>query len=108
MGQKRLTNEPFLFRRSASARRIAHRGHARMRYNGVMADTPKDPSGESMNLPEAKLPWSKQLQEMPMDFRSSFHWRVFRIMAEFVDGWQFITDYKNTVSILGSARSSRQ
>jgi len=25
-------------------------------------------------------------------------------MAEFVEGWQFITDYKNTVSILGSAR----
>lgn len=42
--------------------------------------------------------------EIPLDFRSSFHWRVFRIMAEFVDGWQFITDYKNTVSILGSAR----
>lgn len=44
--------------------------------------------------------------EMPLDFRSSFHWRVFRIMSEFVDGWQFITDYKNTISILGSARFS--
>jgi uncharacterized protein (TIGR00730 family) len=58
----------------------------------------------TMNLPEAKLPWGQELGEMPLDFRSSFHWRVFRIMSEFVDGWQFITDYKNTVSILGSAR----
>jgi hypothetical protein len=58
----------------------------------------------TMNLPESKLPWGEQLRDMPLDFRSSFHWRVFRIMSEFVDGWQFITDYKNTVSILGSAR----
>ncbi|MEK7638075.1 MAG: TIGR00730 family Rossman fold protein [Patescibacteria group bacterium] len=64
---------------------------------------PDNPKG-SMNLPESKLPWGQQLGEVPLDFRSSFHWRVFRIMSEFVDGWQFITDYKNTVSILGSAR----
>jgi uncharacterized protein (TIGR00730 family) len=56
-----------------------------------------------VNLPASKLPW-EEAKEMPLDFRSSFHWRVFRIMAEFVDGWQFITDYKNTVSVLGSAR----
>jgi uncharacterized protein (TIGR00730 family) len=59
---------------------------------------------KNMNLPESKLPWGQELGEVPLDFRSSFHWRVFRIMSEFVDGWQFITDYKNTVSILGSAR----
>lgn len=56
-----------------------------------------------LNVPASKLPW-EQAQDMPLDFRSSFHWRVFRIMSEFVDGWQFITDYKNTISILGSAR----
>lgn len=69
--------------------------------SGVM--TADDPKGK-LNLPESKLPWGEQASEMPLDFRSSFHWRVFRIMSEFVDGWQFITDYKNTVSILGSAR----
>lgn len=58
----------------------------------------------NLNMPASKLPWAEQEQNMPLDFRSSFHWRVFRIMSEFVDGWQFITDYKNTVSILGSAR----
>jgi uncharacterized protein (TIGR00730 family) len=62
------------------------------------------PRKESLNLPASKLPWGEEANEMPLDFRSSFHWRVFRIMSEFVDGWQFITDYKNTVSILGSAR----
>lgn len=63
--------------------------------NGI----PPPRKGE-MNLPASELP---AFQE-PGDFRSSFHWRVFRIMAEFVEGWQFITDYRNTVSILGSAR----
>jgi uncharacterized protein (TIGR00730 family) len=65
-----------------------------------------DDGKANLNLPESKLPWGEQLREVPLDFRSSFHWRVFRIMSEFVDGWQFITDYKNTVSILGSARFS--
>lgn len=32
-------------------------------------------------------------------------WRIFRIMAEFVDGFQFLTDTKRQVSIFGSARS---
>ena len=73
-------------------------------YTGIdMADYPHQSKG-TMNLPASKLPWAEEMHEMPLDFRSSFHWRVFRIMAEFVDGWQFITDYKNTVSILGSAR----
>ncbi len=69
-----------------------------------MGAMPPDELKGKLNLPASKLPWGEQESQMPPDFRSSFHWRVFRIMAEFVDGWQFITDYKNTVSILGSAR----
>ncbi len=56
-----------------------------------------------MNLPASKLPLIKILGE-PGDFRSSFHWRMFRIMSEFVDGWQFLADLKKTVTIFGSAR----
>ena len=67
-----------------------------------------DETKQNLNLPASKLPWSEQSQEMPLDFRSSFHWRVFRIMSEFVDGWQFITDYKDTISILGSARFAEE
>ncbi|MBU2542318.1 TIGR00730 family Rossman fold protein [Patescibacteria group bacterium] len=36
------------------------------------------------------------------DFRES--WRIFRIMAEFVEGYNFLSKFKNEVTILGSAR----
>lgn len=36
------------------------------------------------------------------DYRES--WRIFRIMAEFVEGYQFLSEVKNDVTILGSAR----
>lgn len=57
------------------------------------------PAG-NMNLPASKLPSTRE----PDDFRSSLHWRVFRIIAEFVDGWQFLADFKKTVTFFGSAR----
>ncbi len=33
------------------------------------------------------------------------NWRIFRIMAEFVDGFQFLSELKKEVSIFGSART---
>lgn len=36
------------------------------------------------------------------DFREP--WRVFRIMAEFVEGYEFLSSFKNEVTVLGSAR----
>ncbi len=63
-----------------------------------MAD---DKKGQ-MNIPASKLPPEKK--EKSEDFRSSLHWRVFRILSEFVEGWQFLADYKKTVSFFGSAR----
>jgi len=55
---------------------------------------------EQFNVPAAELP----IIEHERDFRTSFHWRVLRIMAEFVDGWNFLADVRKSVTIFGSAR----
>jgi uncharacterized protein (TIGR00730 family) len=39
------------------------------------------------------------------DFRSSMSWRMFRVMAEFTEGWEFIADFPKSVTIFGSTRS---
>jgi uncharacterized protein (TIGR00730 family) len=60
-----------------------------------------DPVSGQMNVPAKELP---KIKPPKRDWRSSFHWRVFRIMAEFVDGFQFLEDFKKTVTFFGSAR----
>lgn len=60
----------------------------------------KRPINKEFYVPASKLP----VFEKPQDFRVSFHWRVLRILAEFVDGWQFLADFKKTVTFFGSAR----
>ena len=49
-----------------------------------------------------------ELSPTKKDFRDTFQWRVFRIMAEFIDGFHFIANFKKTVSVFGSARLSPQ
>lgn len=39
-----------------------------------------------------------------MDFREQASWRIFRVMAEFIDGSQFLADLKKEVTFFGSAR----
>ncbi|MBI5045736.1 MAG: TIGR00730 family Rossman fold protein [Candidatus Niyogibacteria bacterium] len=58
-------------------------------------------NGRGLNIPAKKLP---TMPKHKKDWRHSFHWRVFRIMAEFVDGFQFLADFKKTVTFFGSAR----
>ena len=56
-----------------------------------------------INVPASKLPKAEYKQG---DFRGSFHWRVLRILSEFVDGFQFLADFNDvrTVTFFGSAR----
>ena len=56
----------------------------------------RDPT---LNLPSSQLPLEPESQ----DFRASMHWRVFRIMAELLEGWQFLADFPNNVAVFGSA-----
>ncbi|MEK7110925.1 MAG: TIGR00730 family Rossman fold protein, partial [Patescibacteria group bacterium] len=70
---------------------------------GQLGPSRKKPVSHFMNLPAAKLPMDK-IKSMTSDFRSSMNWRVFRIIAEFIDGFQYIADFKKTVTIFGSTR----
>jgi uncharacterized protein (TIGR00730 family) len=54
----------------------------------------------SMNVPASHLPENVHHD----DFRNSMHWRVLRIMSEFVAGWNFLADVKKSVTFFGSAR----
>ena len=57
---------------------------------------------EKLNLPASKLP---EVEKYPQgDFRASLHWRVLRILSELISGWQFLADFKMTITIFGSAR----
>jgi len=59
---------------------------------------------DHLNVPASKLPLVEKLPP-EKDWRQSFHWRIFRIMAEFIDGWQFLADLKKTVTFFGSAKT---
>ncbi len=55
------------------------------------------------------MPKRKEVDQTPhsggeMDFRDTAGWRIFRIMGEFVEGFQFLKDLKKEVTVFGSAR----
>lgn len=65
-----------------------------------MTEEGKNPGKGSLNVPASLLP----VHEETDDFRASPHWRALRILAEFIDGWNFLADVKNSVTFFGSAR----
>src|SRR5687768_1337844 len=48
---------------------------------------------------EQKIPLEK-----PFDFKDDANWRIFRIMAEFIDGFEFLYPLRKEVTFFGSAR----
>jgi uncharacterized protein (TIGR00730 family) len=44
--------------------------------------------------------------DKPFDFSNDANWRIFRIMAEFVDGFEFLYPLRKEVTFFGSARLS--
>lgn len=64
---------------------------------------------EHLCLPAKDLPTKPTFarkENGERDWRESHHWRVFKIMSEFVDAFQFLADFNKTVTIFGSARSA--
>jgi len=43
----------------------------------------------------------------PFDFKNNITWRIFRVLSEFIDGFEFLSDIKRPVTFFGSARTPR-
>ncbi len=46
--------------------------------------------------------------DRPFNFKEDANWRIFRIMAEFVEGFEFLADLRKEVTFFGSARFSEE
>jgi hypothetical protein len=66
-------------------------------------------SQHSPGSPRTSVTEDERLLSVPADERRSFihsdPWRVLRIMGEFVEGFDTLSDIRNAVTIFGSART---
>lgn len=77
--------------------------------NSNLADAPDFETVGDIRPPREKkmrsdVPAIQQQQMTFGDHEGSVSWRVFRIMSEFVDGFEFLSKLERTVTFFGSAR----
>lgn len=58
----------------------------------------KNQKKDISKLADSELPPIKE------DFRETYQWKIFRIMSEFVEGFNFVTDFHKAVTIFGSTQ----
>lgn len=52
-------------------------------------------------------PRNGEPQQKPFDFKNDILWRIFRVLAEFIEGFEFLSEFKRPVTFFGSAKTPR-